>query len=101
MTNLCLHCLEEGDWTDEDKCPSCESKGHTSPWGVGLCKVCNEEFTTKMNDLSVRAGIVSKPDQSAAIADLQSRVLKLERAVENLSRRLADTGTERIGGDWI
>lgn len=42
--NQCYHCLEEGDWTDEDKCPKCESEGHTSPWRVSACPACNKSY---------------------------------------------------------
>lgn len=41
---LCMHCLNSGFWADEDKCPSCAANGHTSPWGVGQCEVCNENY---------------------------------------------------------
>lgn len=39
-----MHCLREGDWGDEDKCPSCADLGHTSPWRVSACPACNKEF---------------------------------------------------------
>lgn len=42
--NLCLHCLENGYWKDEDKCPACAKKGHTSPWQVSECEQCQEDF---------------------------------------------------------
>lgn len=41
---LCLHCLKEGDWTDEDKCPKCEQSGHVSPWAVSACPACNQIY---------------------------------------------------------
>ena len=58
---LCLHCLEEGDWADGDKCPSCAAKGHTSPWRVGSCEACNREFF-------------------AAIAEIQAKIDAREKA---------------------
>lgn len=49
--NMCMHCLEEGDWEDEDKCPACESTGHISPWQVSKCPACNKEYFDKMDKL--------------------------------------------------
>lgn len=97
-----MHCLEEGDWTDEDKCPSCEAKGHVSPWAVSQCPACNAEYFAKVNKQIDDLGIRSNTNN--AIADLQSRVRKLEEehrrlqdAIANVSERLISTGTERIG----
>lgn len=39
-----MHCFAEGDWDDEDKCPSCAAAGHTSPWRVSSCPACSESF---------------------------------------------------------
>lgn len=50
--NICMHCLESGYWRDEDKCPSCESLGHTSPWAVGGCEACNKDFFAHMKKIS-------------------------------------------------
>lgn len=41
---MCLHCFDEGDWPDDDKCPACAAAGHTSPWAVGTCPACNREY---------------------------------------------------------
>lgn len=95
---LCMHCLKEGDWTDEDKCPRCERKGHVSPWAVSKCPACNEEFSKSMAELVGRAEIRQRIN--AVIANLQARMAKVEKAVSQLDSRLTDTGTERIGGDW-
>lgn len=62
LQNMCLHCLEEGDWTDEDKCPDCASKGHTSPWRAGSCAACNKDFYDKMDMLLQRVGGRSIPE---------------------------------------
>lgn len=51
MENLCAHCLESGDWEDEDKCPKCEASGHVSPWRVSACPACNKEFFDKMKEI--------------------------------------------------
>lgn len=51
MNNMCLHCLDEGNWTDEDKCLTCEAKGHVSPWGVSKCPQCNKDYFTKMGEI--------------------------------------------------
>ena len=55
--NICFHCLEEGEWEDEDKCPSCATVGHVSPWEVSKCPVCNAEYYAKMEELKKRMGI--------------------------------------------
>ncbi len=52
--NLCLHCLEEGDWYDDDCCPTCRVGGHESPWRVSSCRACNSQFFAKMAELSDR-----------------------------------------------
>lgn len=61
MYNICMHCVEEGDWTDEDKCPKCASEGHISPWRVSQCPACNEEFHKKIDKIidgsNIRASI--------------------------------------------
>lgn len=51
VENMCLHCLEEGYWIDEDKCPNCATKGHVSPWEVSQCPACNKEYRDKMDSL--------------------------------------------------
>lgn len=93
---MCMHCLEEGDWSDEDKCPRCEAKGHVSPWEVSKCPACNKEFFIKMAELKDR--IDMRKNYNAVIANLQSRVKHLEESNANLSERLTSTGMERIGG---
>ncbi len=77
MEMMCLHCLEEGDWDDEDKCPKCAAAGHTSPWTVSGCEACNRNYFAKMDLLKRDIGIREK-GTNEAIADLQSRVRKLE-----------------------
>ena len=52
--NMCLHCLEEGDWTNEDVCPKCQSEGHKSPWEVSRCPACNKIYQEKMDKLCGR-----------------------------------------------
>lgn len=96
MENMCLHCLEEGNWTDEDKCPSCASKGHVSPWSVGSCQACYFEYKEKLKRLSF--DIHSRQNLEAVICGMQERIRKLEETVAQLDRRLINTGTERIGG---
>ena len=54
---MCFHCLEEGEWEDDDKCPSCATAGHVSPWEVSKCPVCNAEYYAKMEDLEKRIGM--------------------------------------------
>ena len=76
MAMMCMHCLEEGDWADEDKCPKCAATGHTSPWEVSKCPACNDEFFATMAEITGR--IEKRKNFNAAIADLQSRVAKLE-----------------------
>lgn len=49
---MCMHCLEEGEWADEDKCPKCAADGHASPWRVGACPACNKSFFDKMDELN-------------------------------------------------
>lgn len=49
--NMCAHCLETGDWEDEDKCPSCEATGHTSPWRPSRCEACNKIYFDGMKQL--------------------------------------------------
>lgn len=61
---LCMHCLEEGDWSDEDKCPQCERVGHESPWGVNKCGACKQEYDKKMCQLLATCGITSSKKQS-------------------------------------
>jgi hypothetical protein len=60
VENTCMHCLEEGDWADEDACPSCRAKGHVSPWAVSQCPACNKEYFDKMADLLERCNIRKK-----------------------------------------
>ncbi len=59
MNNQCMHCLQEGNWTDEDKCPQCASTGHTSPWEVSSCPACNKQFFDKMDEIMGRCNIHS------------------------------------------
>ena len=54
---MCMHCLEEGDWTDEDVCPTCKEKGHESPWAVSKCSACNKEYYDHMDKLMERIGM--------------------------------------------
>lgn len=103
MALLCMHCLEEGDWTDEDKCPRCAQRGHTSPWEVGSCPACNQEYLDKMAEIAGRVQLRQR--YNAVIAQLQARVTKLEETVTRLQgtvatldSRLRATGSERIGG---
>lgn len=92
---LCMHCLEEGNWTDEDKCPRCARKGHVSPWEVSKCPACNQEFTDSMKELQDR--VTQRKNFNAVIASLQYRVAQLEKTVQSLSERLTDAGVDRIG----
>lgn len=74
MPSMCMHCLEEGDWPDEDKCPKCEAAGHTSPWSVSGCAACNKEFFDKMAELKAKVGI---RDQVATDRDLLIKALEI------------------------
>jgi RecJ-like exonuclease len=49
MSNMCMHCLEEGTWEDEDKCPICDEKGHVSPWQN--CEVCDKIYFDNINKI--------------------------------------------------
>jgi len=49
-----MHCLEEGEWTDDDVCPPCKAKGHVSPWRVSQCPVCNQEFFDAINSIKAK-----------------------------------------------
>lgn len=63
---LCLHCLNEGEWEDDDKCPTCAAAGHTSPWRVGSCEECSRQFFAKMAAISERVERrVSRADRMA------------------------------------
>ncbi len=54
MINMCMHCLDEGDWEDEDACPKCRLEGHVSPWQVSQCPACNKQFFDSMKELKDR-----------------------------------------------
>lgn len=56
MDNMCMHCLEEGNWEDEDKCPKCKEAGHTSPWGVNQCLECNRQYERTIEKLKAKVG---------------------------------------------
>lgn len=57
--NMCMHCLKEGNWENEDICPKCEAAGgHVSPWQVSQCEACNQKFFDKMAELN--AGIAAR-----------------------------------------
>jgi hypothetical protein len=54
IDNICMHCLQEGDWEDWDKCPDCAAKGHISPWQVSSCPACNANYFREMAELKAR-----------------------------------------------
>lgn len=88
---LCMHCLEEGDWIDEDKCPACEKSGHSSPWKVGKCPACNEEFFAKLRELQERIDLRSNfntclAELQAQVAQLKERVTQVEKGTEQVRR---------------
>lgn len=51
IENVCLHCLESGNWPNEDVCPKCEQEGHTFPWGVNQCDQCDENYYDSINKI--------------------------------------------------
>ncbi len=64
MKNMCSHCLDEGYWSDEDKCPKCTKDGHMSPWGVNSCKQCDKECLWKLDQIGKNLGIKPTKDFS-------------------------------------
>lgn len=54
LDQICMHCLNSGNWIDEDKCPDCDAKGHISPWIVSGCPACNQEFTDAMRAINIK-----------------------------------------------
>lgn len=52
-----MHCLEDGDWEDEDCCPKCKIEGCISPWQVSKCPNCNRKYYEKMDELMKRIGM--------------------------------------------
>ena len=90
---ICMHCLREGDWVDEDKCPRCSDKGHTSPWEVGKCPVCNQEFIDSMAEISGR--IKMRSNFNAVISNLQSRVRYLEEQMKE-AKEILESEKRRV-----
>ncbi len=85
---LCMHCLEEGRWEDEDCCPKCREKGHVSPWRVSQCPGCNAEFHEKMGELRGRLGIPVDYDSRSEIARLKAKVARLEQQIANQQKAI-------------
>ncbi len=84
---LCMHCLEEGTWTDEDCCPKCREKGHVSPWSVSKCPACNQEFFDKIKEIKDR--IDRRSNFNHCLAQLQQELHDMRQEIAKLKEQLA------------
>lgn len=79
---FCMHCLKYGDWVDEDKCPKCTNMGHTSPWTVGGCFQCNNEYFHKMELIQKKVEL--RIDHCDILVKMREEIDQLKKKVDLL-----------------
>lgn len=104
---LCMHCLEDGEWEDEDKCPNCAEDGHESPWVVSKCGACNAEYYKKMDELCKKIGVTPhRPNRDKEIKDaLQMAVDYYKLNVNDFDKKYPKKYTYKTDNDdcpfWV
>ncbi len=84
---LCMHCLKEGSWEDEDCCPKCREKGHVSPWQVSQCPACNKDFFDKIDE--IKQQIDRRKNFNSCLAHLQTELREQKKEIEGMKKQLA------------